>query len=240
LLLGVFVAACGPEPLAGVGDHASRWINVSPPSTQALAPTTVAPSLLGPVSEVTWFNQDLEEVEGNYPGEVIAAVFRRGGGSDRFVQATAHEIASALPGVRFPALIPVSVRFITSQLVYQPGAPRLAEDFAAAFGLWTVEPYTRSRAAAQEGTLLVAEDPDEAAAVAAGAGDLTCARFADTSRCSQVYLGAAPAWRLSNELGNTLIWYQSPFRYELFLRSDLGPEILTQMAEAAVSLSQLS
>jgi hypothetical protein len=87
---------------------------------------------------------------------------------------------------------------------------------------------------------MVTQQGDESAAVAAGAGDLTCARFADESRtCQEVFLGAAPAWTLTNALGSTLVWYQTPYRYELFLRSDISDAVLSEMATELVPLSGL-
>jgi hypothetical protein len=242
LLLAIgclLVAACGPEPLGRVGDRASSWIGAPAPPSVVTAPPTTLPVLV-PSTDIAWYNDGLEPVEGESPADIIAAVYRRGASTDRFVQASRLEVAAALPGVGFPADVPAEVRFITSQLVYENGRGLLAEDYSAAFGLWSAEPYSRSRTAGQSGVLMVSQDGDESAAVAAGAGDLTCARFADETRtCLEIFLGATPAWTLANALGSTLVWYQAPYRYELFLRSDIAA-MLSEMATRLVPLSELN
>jgi hypothetical protein len=239
LAAAALAAACSPEPLAGVGDRASGWIDVAPAATQVTgAPVVIDPSI--PIDQVAWYNDRLQAVEGTEAAEVVAAVFARGGGTDSFVQATPQEIAAVLPGLMFPRVVPYSTRYITSQLVIDPATVTLANDFSAAFGLWAAEPYTRSRSAGQDGVLQVAIDADQASAVAAGAGDLSCERFSDRQirACEVVYLGRDPAWRLGNELGNTLIWYQAPYRYELFVRIGHPEELLGEMASSAAPLNQ--
>ena len=136
-----------------------------------VAPTQAGGSALAPVIGSDWFNNDLAPVGGTSPAEIISGVYARANSSDPYVQATPAEIAIALPGVVFPSLTPPEVRYITSQLVYNLNNITLADDQVAAFGLWTVEPYTRSRSVGQQGVFTVIPDDEGLAAVASGTAD---------------------------------------------------------------------
>ena len=197
-------AACGPDPLAHVGEGSSSWIEE--PTVVTVAPTQAGGSALAPVVVDDWFNSDLSPVGGTSPDEIISGVYTRANSSDPFVQATPSEIALALPGVEFPGLAPPEVRFITSQLVYDLNAITLAAEQVAAFGLWTVEPYTRSRSVGQQGVFTVIPDAEGLAALASGTADTSCARFIDLQvDCSVQEVAAGPAWELTDQLGTTLV-----------------------------------
>ncbi|MGH8925945.1 MAG: hypothetical protein ACRDWA_15110 [Acidimicrobiia bacterium] len=239
LVVGLAVIGCGEAPLAGVGGHSSDWIGEP---TLATSETTAAdgPSLSS-VHRTEWWNGDLVPVGGTTPAEIIAGVYTRARSSDPYVQATPAEIAAALPGVEFPSQVPPEVRFITSQLVYDLSQLTLATDQVAAFGLWSVEPYTRSRSVGQQAVLTVVNDPEGLAAIASGMADTSCARYIDRqAQCSVVTVGEHPAWELANNLGLTLIWFSETYRYELFLRSGVNPSLASEMAESARPLSALS
>ncbi len=178
-LLALLVA-CGPDPLAQVGEGSSDWIQE--PTVTTVASSDVGGLALAPVVGSDWFNNDLAPVGGTSPDEIIAGVYARAKPSDPFVQATPAEIAIALPGVVFPSLAPPEVRYITSQLVYDLGHLTLAADEVAAFGLWTVEPYTRSRSVGQQGVFTVMADAEGLAAMASGNADTSCAAIPRSKR----------------------------------------------------------
>lgn len=202
--------------------------------------TQVGGSALAPVIGSDWFNNNLAPVGGTSPAEIISGVYARANASDPFVQATPAEIAIALPGVVFPSLTPPEVRYITSQLVYDLNNLTLAADQVAAFGLWTVEPYTRSRSVGQQGVLTVIPDDEGLAAVASGTADTSCARYIDQNvECTVQEVGTSPAWELTDQLGVTLVWYGDSYRYELFLRSGIAPNLAIEMADSARPLGSL-
>ncbi|MEX2624206.1 MAG: hypothetical protein WD651_10800 [Acidimicrobiia bacterium] len=240
LLLGacLLIIACGPNPLAGVGEGASDWIGEPVVSTLPVANDNG--SGLVATREADWYNENLSEVPGTTPNEIIAGVFARSSPQDRFAQATPAEIAAALPDLWFPAALPPEVGYITSQLVYDRSTGQLATDQAAAFGLWIVEPYTRSRSVGQQGILTVAIDPAGADLMASGAGDTSCSRYSSFGgECVESEVEDTPAWALSDQSGITLIWFKGDFRYELFLRVGVDPDLALEMAESARPLGNL-
>ena len=236
--MAVLAAACGPDPLSSVGEGSSEWIEE--PTVVTVTSTQAGGSALAPVVGSDWFNNDLAPVGGTSPAEIISGVYTRANSSDPFVQATPSEIALALPGVVFPSLTPPEVRFITSQLVFDLNAITLAADQVAAFGLWTVEPYTRSRSVGQQGVFTVIPDAEGLAALASGTADTSCARFIDQQAdCSVQEVGTSPAWELTDQLGTTLVWYGETYRYELFLRSGIATGLAVEMAESTRPLESL-
>ncbi|MCZ6456505.1 MAG: hypothetical protein O6650_04570, partial [Actinobacteria bacterium] len=103
------------------------------------------------------------------PEALIAEVFARREG-DRFIQASRAEIAAALPLVRFPADVPYGAEWVSSQLVIE-NSGELSDDPSAAFGIWSAEPYSRSRSVAQMAVLRIAIDKETATELALGGGD---------------------------------------------------------------------
>ncbi len=239
VVLALLVGGCGGDPLSHIGEGSSDWIQE--PTVITVSSTQASGSALAPVIGSDWFNNDLAPVGGTSPAEIISGVYARAKPSDPFVQATPAEIAIALPGVVFPSLTPPEVRFITSQLVYDLSDVTLASDQVAAFGLWTVEPYTRSRSVGQQGVYTVIPDDEGLAAVASGNTDTSCARFIDRQvECSVQEVDTGPAWELTDQLGTTLVWYGDTYRYELFLRSGLATGLAIEMAESARPLDSLA
>jgi hypothetical protein len=237
--LAILIAACGPDPLSHVGEGSSDWIEE--PTVSTVASTQAGGSSLAPVVGSDWFNNDLAPVGGTSPAEIISGVYTRANSSDPFVQATPSEIALALPGVVFPSLTPPDVRYITSQLVFDLNNTTLAKDQVAAFGLWSVEPYTRSRSVGQQGVFSVIPDAEGLAAIASGTADTSCARFLDQNvECAVQEVSTNPAWELTDQLGTTLIWYGDSYRYELFLRSGIAPGLAIEMAESVRPLEALA
>ena len=238
LVLGT-LAACGDAPLGGVGEGASDWIGA--PTIESSATTASDGPTLAPVRRVEWFNGDLAPVAGTTSAEIISGVYARAQSSDPFVQATPAEIALALPGVEFPSQVPPEVRYVTSQLVYDLAQLTLSTEQVAAFGLWSVEPYTRSRSVGQQAVLTVINDAEGLAALASGTADTSCARFIDRSaECSVTTVEDGPAWELTDRLGTTLVWYSATYRYELFLRSGVNRDWGVQIAGSARPLDAVS
>ena len=231
--------ACGDAPLAAVGDGASDWIGQ--PTIAFTATTESAGPALAPVRRVEWWNGDLAPVGGTTPAEIISGVYSRAQASDPFVQATPDEISLALPGIEFPSQVPPEVRFVTSQLVYDLARITLSSELVAAFGLWSVEPYTRSRSVGQQAVLNVVNDPEGIAALASGTADTSCARFIDRqAQCSVTAVSDTPAWELTDGLGTSLVWYSATYRYELFLRSGVNPSWAVEMADSVRPLGSVS
>ncbi len=234
----VVLSACGDAPLSGVGGRSSDWIQE--PTLATTATTSAGPSLAS-VSRIEWFNADLAPVGGTTPAEIVAGVHSRAAASDPFVQATPDEIALALPGVEFPSQLPPEIRFVTSQLVFDLSQVTLAADQAAAFGLWTVEPYTRSRSVGQLAVFTVVNDAEGLAAIASGTADTSCARYIDRqAQCAVADINGRPAWELTNNLGVTMIWFSDVYRYELFVRAGVSTNLVEEIAESTRLLANLA
>lgn len=239
LLLAVFAFACGDTPLGDVGGGASDWIGE--PTLPSTATTQSEGPALVPTRRVEWFSGDLAPVAGTTSAEIISSVYARARSSDPFVQATPAEIALALPGIEFPGEVPPEVRYVTSQLVYDLAQITLSSEQVAAFGLWSVEPYTRSRSVGQQGVLTVINDPEGLAGIASGTADTSCARFIDRqAECSVATVDEGPAWELTDRLGTSLVWYSDTYRYELFLRSGVNPGWAVPMADSSRPLDAVS
>lgn len=232
------VAACGEAPLQSLGQRSSDWINEpTVPTTQPVVTTT--PTAV-PAERLLWANDEIETVNLEDPDALLAEIFARRQG-DRFVQASRFEIAAALPGISFPDEAPIGAEWVSSQLVFDNDGS-LATDTSAAFGIWSAEPYTRSRSVAQMVVLRVAIDPDEAEEVETGASEASCARFSDrnTDQCEIVDIDGRPTWSLGASGSTTLIWFDSPYRYELFGRTFVSETTLLDMSDGMIPLSSLA
>ncbi|MBW3666535.1 MAG: hypothetical protein KY394_02960 [Actinobacteria bacterium] len=235
--LSLLASACGDAPLGSVGDRSSEWINEPEVSTTTTVPVTI-PVVISS-DNLAWSNDDIVNDNLGDPGATVAAVFARREG-DRFIQASRAEITVALPGIGFPANVPNGARWVSSQLVIE-ATGEVADDPSAAFGIWSAEPYTRSRSVAQMAVLRVALDPETIAELAAATEPPSCARFSDrnTDNCEIVDIGGRTIWRLQGSGGTTLIWFDDTYRYELFGRDYLQEEALLGMAEVMIPLAQL-
>lgn len=235
------MAACGDQPLDDAGSLTRNWLNGASTTSTTLAEaattTTTATYALRPSDDLEWFTVGASEVP-DVPEEVIALVWERTNRVDEYVQASADEMAGALPDVGFPALVPADIAHVTSQLVYSTDSGQLARDFQAAFGLWNTVPYSRDRSIAQYAILWVAGDSRPPASLDDPGGG--CAQFADRvpDTCRGYQLEGKPAWLLGDRAGNTLVWFEDGFRYELFHRSQVSTDEALAMADAMAPLGQ--
>ena len=205
--------------------------------------TTSAPPVTVPrsssSSSLQWSNDEIVTQNLADPVALIAEVFARREG-DRFIQASRAEIAAVLPLVRFPADVPYGAEWVSSQLVID-STGRLSDDPSAAFGIWSAEPYSRSRSVAQMAVLRITDDEETATELAQGEGDASCARFADqsTDQCDIIDASGRQVWRLSSTAGTTLVWFEGAYRYELYGRSFVAKDALVAMAAKSVFLDEL-
>lgn len=239
LLIGVLIlAACGGAPLESIGQRSSDWIN-EPTVPTTIPVITTTPTIVA-ANELQWANDDIETESLDDAEALLAEVFSRREG-DRFIQASRFEIAVALPGIAFPAEAPSGAEWISSQLVFDNDGT-IADDPSAAFGIWSAEPYSRSRSVAQMVVMRVATDQEAADEVASGESEASCARFADrnTDQCETVTLGGRDTWLLGASGSSTVIWFDSPYRYELFGRSFVPLTVLEEMSETMVPLDSIA
>lgn len=212
LVCALLLAACSESSLADLGGRSSDWIGESE-SSGAAGPVIEQQDVVRAV-EVDWVNDQLSSLTAvGTPEEVLAGVVERSTGPDRYLQATRLEIAGTLPGVAFPDLLPTEVVAVTSQLVVGADRETLDPSTFAAFGLWTVEPYSKSRSVGQRGTLTVASLQQESA----------CERFAAgaAGACTSETIGPYTTTRIDADSGQTWVWFDDAYEYQLFLRGSL-------------------
>lgn len=231
------LAACGDAPLASLGERSSEWIGQPTVLTTTSVPTTV-PIVVG-AEILKWYNDDIGGQFLDDPEALKTAIFARRGG-DLFIQSSRSEIVALIPDIAFPASTPYLSEYVTSQLVFNENGD-LADDPMAAFGIWSSEPYTRSRSVAQMIILRVSADAVTAAEVAEPGADNSCGRFADrtTEVCAVSTVGGRPVWSLEASNGTTMIWWDGDYRYELFGRSYVALGALQEMVANMVPLAEL-
>ncbi len=253
-LAALVAAACSETPLSGLGGATESWIAAAPTSTTLPAAPEAVPAALGdsaPIIEVEWVNDDLGDPPTDDPDDAIATVWARSNKTDRFVQASRFEVAVALPGIEFPAVVPEGVRFVTSQLIFDPATGRL-DDQVAAFGFWSVEPYSRNRSVGQRAVLFVAEnpqpegelqvfpgDPDEIPSSPAPEVEDRCDDLLGgaVNSCTPVTIGdGCPAWSLDEQGGWRLVWSEEGYEYDLFVRDVDSAEVPVDMAGSCSAL----
>lgn len=230
------LAGCGGSPLQSVGHRSSDWINEPTVPTTVTVATTIPTKV--DASTLIWVNDSIVTESLDDREALLEEVFARRQG-DRFIQASRFEIAIALPEVAFLSEAPAGARFVTSQLVFDNDGT-VAADPSAAFGIWSAEPYTRSRSVAQMAVLRVSTDPETASEVASS-DDTSCARFAErtTEQCEMIPVGERPTWLLSTTGGATVVWFEGPYRYELFGRSFVPVDILAEISSTMVPLATI-
>ena len=234
----VLVGACGDAPLQSVGEKSSEWIN------EPTVPTTAAVVTTAPVvvtSEILkWFNDSIVSESMDDPGALLQEIFRRRGG-DLIIQSSRAEMMVLLPELKFPSVVPYLAEYVTSQIVFS-GSGQLADDPVVGFGLWSSEPYTRSRSVAQMVVLWVSFDEDAAAELAEPGADTSCARFSgsSTQSCEIRQIGDTTVWSLRADNGNTMVWLDGSFRYELFGRTSVPVAILERMIPSFAPIGELA
>lgn len=233
IIATLFIAACGDSPLASLGSRSSEW--VTEPTVVTTSSIPIAVPLVASAESLIWFNDDLGS-EVTEPEAVVASVFARREG-DRFIQASRDEIASALPGVQFPQRVPPLAEFVTSQLVIE-NSGLISDNPSAAFGIWSAEPYTRSRSVGQMLVLRVYLDAETASEIQLDDADLSCSRFSDgtTDSCEVEDIAGVTTWVLQDSSGVTLVFFDDAYRYELFGRPFVAVEALRQTAASIAPL----
>jgi hypothetical protein len=237
LITIIFLSACGDAPFTSLGERSSGWIGEPTVVTTTTVPSTVPVVISAEI--LKWFNDGLTGELPEDPEAVKDAIFERRGG-DLFVQASRAEIAALVPDLKFPSSTPYLSEYVTSQIVFDNDG-NLSADPVAAFGIWSSEPYTRSRSVAQLIILRVSEDPEGAAEVADPGAEISCARFSErtTEVCAVATVEGKPVWSLEASNGTTLVWFDENYRYELFGRSFVSVTALQQMVGSLVPLAEL-
>ena len=213
----VLSVACSDAPLSRVGDISEDVVHQEPESTVVgeVEVDAEPDSPYGRASELTWTNDEIEVSALGDAGAVLTAVWDRGGGaSSGFIQAARQEIAVALPLVGFPSVVPVSVRHVSSQLVFDTSSGLLDAATSAAFGLWSETPYSVSREAGQQAVLRVGQGADE------GVVD------------NEISIEEVPE-------GISLRWQEQPYTYELFCRVSIESQVCFEVAGSLRPLSDL-
>jgi hypothetical protein len=215
----VVISGCG-DPLRGVGDLSRRIVHGDEDTSTTTTTEVTSGAVLdlkGVNRDVTWFNDGLDAGAGTVPREdLIRAVWERGGDEADFVQASRGEISAALPGIRFPRLVPVAATFVSSQLIFDRQTATLDVSTAAAFGLWAAEPYTVPRTEGQVAVLRVG------------------LRTLDTGQQE----GEILTFTLST--GRELAWVEGDYVYQLFCRTGVTEEACFAIAESTTPLSLLT
>lgn len=215
LLILLLVAACGDAGLLdGLGDRSVAYVHGETTSSTTTTTVVVAESPQGTVhaTDVVWFNDNLEgEAPSDEIAVVIGTVWRRGDGTTSVIQASRKEIAAALPGVQFPELVPDTVGWVTSQLVFDVASGLLGQDTSAQFGLWHQRPYT------SEGgrTALLKVRPATSADI------------------------VGSVLREDTSTGLNLSWVAEAYHYTVECPLELPEENCWQMQESAMPLSQM-
>lgn len=237
IAVALVVSACGDTSLAEIGRRSSDWINAPEVVTTTLPPTTVP--LLADASILQWANDGIVSLNPDDPETLIEEIFQRREG-DRFIQASRAEIATVLPGVLFPSVVPTGAEWVSSQLVINNDG-QLSDEPSAAFGIWSAEPYTRSRSVAQMATLTISNDLETATRVAEEGTEISCGAFSNetTTGCDALTVDGRPVWRLVSNGGETFIWFDDSRRYELFGRSFVPDEAMVAMVTDLALLAEV-
>jgi hypothetical protein len=236
-LVLVSAVGCGEAPLESIGLRSSEWIN-DPTVPTTIAVNTTTPTIVA-MERLEWANDAIATANLSDRDALLAEVFARRQG-DRFIQASRAEIVVALPDVAFPSTAPAGAEWVSSQLVFDNDGT-IASDPSAAFGIWSAEPYTRSRSVAQMVVMRVSNDLDTATELATGELAVSCALFSDraTDTCEIINVASRDAWLLGDSGGTTLVWFEGPYRYELFGRSFVPDNVLIRMSESMMPLGSL-
>lgn len=225
VVVGLLVAGCGPDPLAGIGTPSAEWLaDVPPPLAISVPVTTPAPPQVADLTDVDWFSGEDTSPPTGEPSDVIDSVWQATSGSDRYVQAPPGQIAAALPGVAFPASVPAAVESITSQLVFDPKTGGLDPAELAAFGLWETEPYTRDRSSARAAVLRVSRAPVSTPVSLSGPAPAACP-IPNLSSCVATVVDGTRVWESESSQELILVWDRGEYRYLLTLDDHVDPRL---------------
>jgi hypothetical protein len=173
-------------------------------------------ALVGLSGSVVWVNDEYTAAPNLSAEDAVRQVWLRGDGVDPYIQAGPDEIIAALPGVEFPQLVPEKVTHVSSQLVFDVQTGTLDVATAAAFGLWSAEPYTVLRT---EGQLVVLQVGLRSALAGEGSEDISSFQATD---------------------GRELAWSFGDYVYQLFCRRGISEESCFAIADSMTSLDVLS
>lgn len=208
------LAACGDGGLLdGLGTRSQEVVYGDTSTTTTTVTVDTVPPPLGSrrASALVWFNDGIANEGAGQASQVIAQVWSRGDGASSVIQASRSEIAAALAGIQFPELVPESVGWVTSQLVFDVASGTLSQDTSAQFGLWSLEPYTSD--SGRSAVLWVRP-----------------ARSADT---------VGKVQSETSQDGLTLSWVAEAYHYEVLCPGDLVADYCWQMQETMMPLNLL-
>ncbi|MCJ7726057.1 MAG: hypothetical protein MUP76_06680, partial [Acidimicrobiia bacterium] len=214
VIVTLALAGCG-DVLEGLGDLSSDFVAGDTPVTSSTVADSGPDLGLTGITGVTWVNDALDLTASGIPEVLLRDVWQRGDQA-AYVQAGRREISMALPGLRVPTLVPVSVTHISSQLVFDPQTALLDAATSAAFGYWVGVPYGLPRSEAQ---LMV---------VRVGlASTNEVAEFADIAV-------------FNVEGGREFAWVEGNYVYQLFCRTGVIEEACLTVAESFQPLTLLT
>ena len=244
--LTLVLISCTENPIESAGQGSTDWIGQGAPSTLSTVPaevtTTTAPTaprveLVASVG-LNWLNDGLATFHADTPLEVSELVWDASSGADGFVQAHRNSISRALPGLKFPAAVPDDISHITSQLVFELPMGAMTDDWTAAFGFWTVPPYSESRSIGQSAVLRVGFN--EAAGIEGALTGCTTLLVPASIGCSDIIVaGLGDAAEVVTDDGVRLSWVDGDYRYELFYRTFEDVDVAGMMAGSMVELTDL-
>ncbi len=215
IALALTAAACGDGGLLdGLGDRSVQAVHGETSLTTSTAVPEDEALPLGSTrsSDLVWYNDGLpRESRSSETNVVISSVWSRGDGVTSVIQSSRGEIATALPGIQFPELVPDTVGWVTSQLVYDVASGTLDSDTSAQFGLWHLEPY------------------------ATDGGRTAVLRVRPATSTDQV----GPIQSETTATGMDLIWVAEVYRYVLSCPDELAEDQCWSMAESPMPLGFL-
>lgn len=215
--LMLVLVGCGDEGLLdGLGERSHEYVEGSTTTTLSTSATEAPASSPGVAASqsLTWANVGIEgEMVSPEQAMVLSGVWLRGRDAGRFIQASPREIWVALPGIEFPSVVPEEAGWVTSQLVFDAASGILDVETSAAFGVWSVTPYS----------------DDE--------GRLAVLRVGQVPTSAEVGGGVTSA---GVEEGLSLSWTDGGFRYELFCVAQIPEDMCWQMVEASAPLDTVA
>lgn len=211
----LLAAGCGDEGLLdGLGDRSVQAVHGETSLTSTTVEVEREDVPLGSTQalDLVWYNDGLPgESFSNETAVVLSSVWNRGDGVTSVIQSSRGEIAIALPGIQFPELVPDSVGWVTSQLVYDVASGTLDADTSAQFGLWYLEPYSTDAGRTAVLRVRPAKSSDPIGAIQSETTDT----------------------------GMDLLWVTEAYHYVLSCPSALVEDQCWEMAESAMPLSLL-